>query len=340
MSFRAALRGTRIAAVLCLCAAGAAGCGRGEKKGVAGTAPQAGAPSPTAAIDLSPHISESPSTAAGPFGSLKFPRGIAVDEKGRLWVADFGNAATSLHVVTPTAPDRPETDQPDETGDSILDPVSGHGTFIAGLIKRIAPEATVEVVRVLSTLGEGDDGDIATAIDKVRVERGDVDILSLSFSGYTEDDRPPIALADAIERFQGAGGVVVASAGNDATSRVGYPAGLPNVVSVGALGPNGPAPFTNYGRWVRACAPGMDVVSRFYAHRSRRSTPNLDAIKAYAGWASWSGTSFSAPIVAGVIARTVCRGDERVTPQEAVSRCIDDPRLLRIPGLGTVINEH
>ena len=87
----ALFRGTRIAtAVLCLFLTGAAGCGRGEKKGV-GT-PRA-EPSPTAAIDLSPHISETPSTAAGPFGSLKFPRGIAVDEKGRLWVADFGNAA-------------------------------------------------------------------------------------------------------------------------------------------------------------------------------------------------------------------------------------------------------
>ncbi len=92
MISRASLRGTRIAAVLCLCLAGAAGCGRGEKKGVVAT-PRAEAPSPTAAVDLSPHISESPSTAAGPFGSLKFERGIAVDEKGRLWVADFGNAA-------------------------------------------------------------------------------------------------------------------------------------------------------------------------------------------------------------------------------------------------------
>ena len=40
-------------------------------------------------------------------------------------------------------------DGPDRNGDRWLDPVAGHGTFIAGIIERIAPGCAIEVVRVL-----------------------------------------------------------------------------------------------------------------------------------------------------------------------------------------------
>ncbi len=89
--------GSRVAgAVLCLLAAAACGCGPAEKKTGAGGTSSAAAPSPTAVADLSPRFSEKPSAGAGPFTSLKFPRGIAVDERGRVWVADFGNAAVRV----------------------------------------------------------------------------------------------------------------------------------------------------------------------------------------------------------------------------------------------------
>ena len=40
---------------------------------------------------------------------------------------------------------------------------------------------------------------------------------------------------------------------------------LPEVVGVGALGPTGPAPWSNYGPWLDASAPGTDLVSSFFA---------------------------------------------------------------------------
>jgi subtilisin family serine protease len=253
----------------------------------------------------------------------------------------------------------PETDheEPDAANDGLLDPVAGHGTFITGLVSRLAPEANVRVMRVLSPYGLGDDEAIAKridAIDPVGSERSAADpgpegelrkpfevpmILSMSFGAYTEDDRPPLAMAQAIARFIARGGVAVASAGNDASCRISYPAGLPDVIGVAALAPDGAAPFTNHGSWVRACAPGQDVVSRFFKNPHLGEDPNRATIPSFGGgWASWSGTSFAAPIVAAVLARAVCR--EGVKPHEAVARHIDDPRLLRLPGLGTVINEH
>ena len=57
--------------------------------------------------------------------------------------------------------------------------------------------------------------------------------------------------------------VFVASAGNDASCRPTWPACLGHVFGVGAAGVDGPAPFTNYGPHVEACAPGVDIVSTF-----------------------------------------------------------------------------
>jgi subtilisin family serine protease len=106
---------------------------------------------------------------------------------------------------------------------------------------------------------------------------------------------------------------------------------------VGAVGPSGPAPFTNYGPWVRACAPGVDVVSRYFQgfdgpQPTPASSVDPDLLD---GWARWSGTSFAAPFVVAALAREmVVRG---VSAGEAVARIIDGPGLLRLPDLGTVV---
>lgn len=226
-------------------------------------------------------------------------------------------------------------DHPDENNDQWLDPVSGHGTFIAGLICRLAPGAHVELGRVLETTGEGNDADIAFRITQLASKPPAV--LCLSLSCYTELDAPPLALASAIAELQQLGTVVVASAGNDSHCRVAWPAALPGVVSVGALGPEGPAPFTNFGSWVRACAPGLDIVSDFFEGVDDDDDGVLDG-GSFWGWASWSGTSFAAPIVAAAITREILLYG--LAPEAAAERVVDDERLFRFPGLGTVVNLH
>jgi len=224
-------------------------------------------------------------------------------------------------------------DAPDENTDDFLDAVSGHGSFIASLISRLAPGVEVHVGRVLDTTGLGNDADLSWRIGRL-VAEGPPQILSLSLSCYTDNDEPPLGLAAAIALIQSHGTVVVASAGNDSTCRPAFPAALPGVISVAALASNGAAPFTNYGPWVRACAPGMDIVSRYY---DKTEVNNPDRTR-YEGWASWCGTSFAAPTVAAAIAREIMLTG--IEPVDAAERVVDDPRLFRLPNLGTVVNLH
>ena len=222
---------------------------------------------------------------------------------------------------------------PSEDNDPHLDPAAGHGTFIAGVIEQLLPGCQLTVERVLTTYGDGDEAAIA---QRIRAAAGKFDLINLSFGGYALDR--PFALAAAVRHAQRAGAVVVASAGNDGTCRPTYPAALPGVVGVGAVGPTGPAPFTNYGPWVRACAPGVDLVSSFFTAfdgPGRAVLGGSDPDK-FESWAVWSGTSFAAPVVVAALAREMrCFG---VTAEEAVRRVIDRPGLLRLHDLGTVVN--
>jgi hypothetical protein len=222
-------------------------------------------------------------------------------------------------------------EMPDANLDGKVDPVAGHGTFIAGIIERIAPGCLLEVHGLLTGHGAAKETDVALTFEALLArEAGPPKLVNVSFGGYagTEMGR----LREAVRALQAAGTVIVASAGNDATCWPTYPAAFSGVVSVGAVGPYGPAPFTNYGPWVRACAPGVDIVSTFFTNLE----PPLDMAD-YDTWVRWSGTSFAAPAVVGALARAMRAG---LDGEEAVDRLIDDPGLLRIPDLGTVVNQR
>lgn len=271
----------------------------------------------------------------------------AVEATARLHTAAAGSAAVDADVVVfdtgvPHDDFRSATlgiphslsaavDSPDGDGNERVDPVAGHGEFIAGLIKSVAPNARVAVIDVLELEGDGNEANIGTLINTlpdVRARGGAV--INLSFGTYVQD-ADGLFLATAILAAQSRGWVVVASAGNDGVCLPTYPAALPDVVSVGAIGPHGPAMFTNYGPWVRACAPGVDLISTFFNRYDKDKE-----MGPLGGWAKWSGTSFSAPIVAGSIVQEMqTRG---LTATEAVARLVDACGLMRINGLGTVIN--
>ena len=158
-----------------------------------------------------------------------------------------------------------------------------------------------------------------------------VDVLSLSIGYYHETPEDLLfdpTLYEILEDLSRNGTVVVCSAGNDATSRPAFPAAfapwtdgagpvaaaddLPPIVSVGALNPNGStdALFSNAGPWVRSYVSGAAVVStmppfqgglqpvaRTVAFERPREAIDPDDFRG--GFAVWSGTSFSAPLLAG-----------------------------------------
>lgn len=199
----------------------------------------------------------------------------------------------------------------DANADGYGDAQAGHGTFIAGLIRQVAPAADVYAVKVLDSHGVGDDFSVATAMSQLP---SDTDVINLSLGGYTDRDQPPLAILNAMRQTAGKR-AVVAAAGNYGTTRPFWPAAFGPVLGVGAVeggqGKWARAPYSNHGRWVDATARGTNLPSTFAAEKTLLalgSSPSpFDPTIAFGGWARWDGTSFATPIAAAMIARTMSR---------------------------------
>ncbi|RCG25062.1 peptidase S8 and S53 subtilisin kexin sedolisin [Sphaerisporangium album] len=207
----------------------------------------------------------------------------------------------------------------DADGDGRLDQQAGHGTFIAGLLLRQAPGVRLRVARVLDSEGVGDEAGVLRALGRLRDVR--LDVLLLSFGCFTYDDRPSPLLERALAGFPDT--VIVACAGNTASSRPFWPAALPRVIAVGALNSTetGRARFSAFGPWVDACARGEDLTSSFVDFHPFRN------------YACWDGTSFAAAIVAGTIAATA----RHMSAAEAADHVLDARRGTRFPDLGVFV---
>jgi hypothetical protein len=201
------------------------------------------------------------------------------------------------------------------TEDPLLGSHYGHGTFIAGIIRMTAPDAQVLPVHVMTDHGAVSELNVIEALKWLvtQVDGGQpVDVVNMSF-GRPEDrevvneDLP--ALRAVIAELRQRGVRIVASAGNQGCQEPSIPAGLATnagapVVSVGAgtgPGEHERAPYSNYGPWVLEWRPGTDVISI-------SGIPGDDGTM---GLAKWSGTSFSAPIVAGELAQRIVDSAEQ-----------------------------
>ena len=212
-----------------------------------------------------------------------------------------------------------------------LDRQAGHGTFIAGIVLQQAPVASVRVASVLDTDGVGDEETIIAGLLAVR----DADIINLSLGGYTHDDAAPLGIGGLLSAMyqERPDRVIVAAAGNNNASRPFWPAAFKRVIAVAALTQAKTptrAPFSNYGWWVDACAPGVNVKSTFVAWDGLVTTTNAPAT--FKNFATWAGTSFAAPKVAGTIAALVSR--RGITPAEAAFRAVYSGGLGYLPDLG------
>jgi len=208
----------------------------------------------------------------------------------------------------------------------------GHGTFCAGLVRQVAPDAQVLAVRVMRDDGRiyGDHllnalywlvKDEADEPDQI-LRAGDVVCIPAGFQPMFPRDRQYLHwLGVVLTRLTSCGIRVVASAGNDGSQDPVYPAAFaksPHVrgnaalVSVGAYNPDRAtqAYFSNYGDWVTQWEVGTSVVSTFPKVKGV-AAPELvipprqsaDPDDFTGGWARWSGTSFAAAIHAAKLAR-------------------------------------
>ena len=241
----------------------------------------------------------------------------------------------------PEARDRANIDPLDVVGnDQLLDLGAGHGTFVAGLIRQVAPGADVVVFRALDTDGVGTDESVALAIEAAAGAKADIIHLSLAGPGF--DGEEPPRINSAIANLP-SDTVVVAAAGNEGTRERMFPAAIKRVVAVGALTRGGQrAKWSSYGPWVDVWAVGEGTISTFVSG----TTSDLDGTPRYR-WdglnpiAMWSGTSYAAPQVTGMIAArmTVEAGRSasgaRVAATTALAHVRDE--ALAVKGVGRVV---
>jgi subtilisin family serine protease len=214
--------------------------------------------------------------------------------------------------------------------------VAGHATFIAGLVLQEAPGCVVVARQVLGDDGSADSWSVAQEI--VEHGREGLDVLNLSLFCHTDDGEPPLVLARAIDRLPPET-VVVAAAGNHGEGGKladprwpAWPAALDGVVAVGATDEAGEvASFSPKGvPWVDVLAPGTDRVSTYL---DGTVSFDNDKTEEFTGLASWSGTSFAAASVSGVIAARTVPG--RVSARRAWERLREEsgrPAVLRLDG--------
>ena len=157
-----------------------------------------------------------------------------------------------------------DEDEPDDDVTGTLDFEGGHGTFIAGVIAQICPDADVHTSGVLSSFGDGDVADVIAGLQAgLAASASPIDIVVMSFGAFFADDDPGIFGTSLLQLLGKRLGI--AAAGNQATCRPYFPAGLADVKGVGAVSAGGRAWFSNFGGWVDACAPGVDLVSTFFS---------------------------------------------------------------------------
>jgi subtilisin family serine protease len=167
----------------------------------------------------------------------------------------------------------------DDDGDGLIDEGFGHGTMVAGLTHVMAPEATLQIIRVLDDEGRGTVFDVVKAI-RHAVDTG-ADVVNLSLGLLCDSE----VLAEEVARAAAAGVTVIAAAGNDSQELPPvYPAADANTLSVAALDSvDVKAWFSNYHLSVDISAPGEGLLVPF----------------ADGGYALCAGTSFAAPLIAG-----------------------------------------
>lgn len=169
-------------------------------------------------------------------------------------------------------------------------PGYGHGTSVAGIVRQIAPRATILPIRVLGPDGGGDVLDLAAAIDHA-VARG-AHVINLSLGS----DEPSLTVETAIRAATARGVFVVASTGNTGNAGVSFPANQATV-------------DTNQRGWLRLSVTSVDRYDRksvfaTYGPPVELAAPGENVYGPAPGnlVAGWSGTSMAAPMASGALA--------------------------------------
>jgi hypothetical protein len=213
-----------------------------------------------------------------------------------------------------------------------LAPYAGHGLFAEAVLKSRAPGAKVTRMEFPITSGGAvKETDLADLLARALAKKPQV--ISMSAGCHTRHDLPLKAFERVwrnvpdIEKDQV---VVVTAAGNDASPSPFYPAASTWTWGVGSLDrDNKVSSFSNYRQ-----SADVFILGRGHVNRFPRGTyvcqepPHVGYRREFArSWARWSGTSFAAPLLAGLIAAHIPAFAG--TPAEAAKDLIRSKRVWR-----------
>ena len=221
-------------------------------------------------------------------------RGLRVTRFADAWVAARGTPDTVVAVVDTGVSAHPDLEGAVLPGydlvgnDADASDDHGHGTAVAGVIAArtnnhvgiagVCWHCRILPVKVLGANGFGSSGAVAAGI--VWAADHDADVINLSLGSPSGTEALTRAVAYAARR----GAIVVAAAGNAGVASPFYPAAEAGVISVAATDDGDRRySWSNYGGWVQLAAPGC-----------------LPTTTLGGGYGVECGTSFSAPLVAGL----------------------------------------
>ncbi|MFI6319463.1 S8 family peptidase [Nonomuraea sp. NPDC050556] len=217
---------------------------------------------------------------------------------------------------------------------------NGHGTHVAGIAAAVtdngvgiagaAPNAMIMPVRVLGTVGSGDQATIVKGIKWAADNGAKVINMSLGETGLMSRLLKGGVLNPAIQYAHDKGAVVVAAAGNEGTAKQPYKP-TTQVLVVGASDQQGkPADFSNFGADQAVSAPGVRILSTLPTYK----TP--ETLKNGSGYGMLDGTSMASPYVAGLAALLVGQGKSPDETMAAIRRTARNPNKDPRLGLGIV----
>jgi thermitase len=279
-------------------------------------------PAPTT-VQVAPFSAEAAALAEAPDAKVVavIDTGIDQPSRGDGWLNEVRDRSTGNYDALDLFP---ATATPGAW--PILDYGAGHGTFVAGIIRQVDPQAKIVVYRALDTRGLADEKTVADAMT-LAAEKG-ASVISISSGMLAVNDAHPCPhLQRAVQQIMSRTNppAIVAAAGNNGDMEKVYPAALEGVVAVAALQaveepisnpppPTAGAEWSSHGDWVDCSAVGEGIVSTFV---KGEEDPQFGSdTYPQDSWAVWTGTSFAAPQIAALIAKH-CRDHHR-TPQEAV----------------------
>lgn len=226
-------------------------------------------------------------------------------------------------------------DGDDEDNGPLLRPYAGHGTFIAGVIRCLAPGAEVYVERFNVRSHAMRESDMLPQLREALFREPRPHLINLSAGCVTRHDRPLMGFERFWERHlsEAENTMLVTAAGNDASDRPFWPAATEWAYGVGSLDRDGTvSDFSNFGVNADVFAVGRRLVNAFpVGTYTCRETPNKGQQRQFTtGLARWSGTSFAAPVVVGLVAAELSSGGGTV--HDAWARVLSRAQDITDPG--------